>query len=209
MAYHKHSFVSHSLFQRNRITNGLIRVSLAFSLFGLLMSKSAFAISTRNLTGLSPSIASTLTRRDPAIVKFLSQHQIYNLKDYLHWIKNNLTYSTDTVRDSWASPEETISRKSGDCEDLAFLHAEVLRELGYESRVLAFSKGKDGHVFCVFRKNGNYQIIDNLNYFQTTTNSLEALARFIAANGHGEYLLELHRLPQEIKPIFQMVRRSI
>jgi predicted transglutaminase-like cysteine proteinase len=210
--YNKTFFIQ-STYGKNNFFLWMLRAALSLSFFGFLLSKSALAVNPKiTFTHPPKKILSSEQKKketpSPDLIKeFMQRNHIASLEQYVAWQKTNLTYSIDPTGDAWAAPQETLVRKSGDCEDLAFLHAEILKTLGYEARVLAFSKGKEGHVFCVFKINGAYNILDNLNYVPIQAPSLEHLARFLAKNDHAEYMLELNFLPRKITPLYQMTRK--
>ena len=75
------------------------------------------------------------------------------------WMQNNITYQSDLSlhkKDSyWATPQETILLKAGDCEDAAFLIQAFLYEINISSTVISVgyidkNVKKQGHAMCVF-----------------------------------------------------------
>lgn len=58
------------------------------------------------------------------------------------WVRRNIEYVAD-VEDYWQSANETLSMKTGDCEDQAILLASLIGELGGNARVNII----DGHAF--------------------------------------------------------------
>jgi hypothetical protein len=59
---------------------------------------------------------------DMRILKIISKENIRCLQDYALWLKKNFQYKKDEGKDHWASPDETLDLRKGDCEDFAFLN---------------------------------------------------------------------------------------
>lgn len=61
----------------------------------------------------------------------MSELGFTNATDALDWVYNNISYEEDLdnygVAEAWANPEQTLNRGSGDCEDMAFLLASLLK----------------------------------------------------------------------------------
>ena len=82
------------------------------------------------------------------------------------WLKNNIVYEKDVFShssdDYWQTPEETVTLKTGDCEDFAFLAQALLRKINIYSTVLSmqYKKGR-GHAICIFTNKGYYNFFDN------------------------------------------------
>lgn len=53
-------------------------------------------------------------------------------------------------------PETFLARKSGDCDDFATLAANVLREKGYTTKLVAVFMPKDVHVVCYVKESAAY-----------------------------------------------------
>jgi len=84
------------------------------------------------------------------------------------WVAENITYRTDDevhgTGDYWQSPDETLARGTGDCEDHAFLTAALLRAAGLFSLVgMGYVKNDrsacHGYCICQDAKGCNY-IVD-------------------------------------------------
>jgi len=54
------------------------------------------------------------------------------------------------------SPEEFLQRQCGDCDDFATLAAELLRERGYQTRLVAVFMPSEVHVVCYVAEIGGY-----------------------------------------------------
>lgn len=74
------------------------------------------------------------------------------------YVRKNLRYIREEQdQDSWQSPEETLRKGGGDCEDFAFFGQEILRRQGKLAHVIALP----GHAACVWvekRPDGRYDV---------------------------------------------------
>lgn len=52
-------------------------------------------------------------------------------------------------KDYWQTPEETLERAKGDCEDKAILKMFVLQALGHDARLVYCNTDGEGHMVCV------------------------------------------------------------
>lgn len=82
-----------------------------------------------------------------------------------------ITYKTDEelygVDDYWATPDETLAKRAGDCEDLAILQWSALADMGYPHNLFAMvvcdNIAEAGmHAFLVANASGTNYILDNL-----------------------------------------------
>jgi len=133
---------------------------------------------------------------------FLNNHNIHSLKDYAFWLAKNLHYEPDLDIDEWSSPLQTVDKGYGDCEDLAFLSAAVLKRLGYKPHVIGTKKSSKGHVFCVFQINGKYYIFENTRFIITKATSIHQIAKFLFKKYDIEYLFEIKQNPKAIRILF-------
>jgi hypothetical protein len=131
-------------------------------------------------------LVSRLTQIDIIILDMLKANGIRSLEDYAKWLRENIKYKKDEGGDIWASPEETLERKYGDCEDYAFLNAAVLQVLGYHPKVLAVECARilmgrlmPNHAICVVEKYGRYLYFDNGKLKVTDASSMEEFAKYI------------------------------
>ena len=85
-------------------------------------------------------------------------------------INRTLTYREDSdlwkQLEHWATPEETLQHRAGDCEDYAILKYWSLRQLGFEDRdmrVVALNDraARQQHAVLAVRYNGDWLILDN------------------------------------------------
>lgn len=116
---------------------------------------------------------------DFKIINLIQSHNIGSLEDYARWLKQNIHYKKDEKKDQWATPEETLNKKSGDCEDYTFFNAEVLQVLGYEPRFLAVRKNRQAHAICIFKVDGYYFWFDNAELIKTRATTLPIFLRHI------------------------------
>ena len=136
-----------------------------------------------------------ISRPDPTAMEVLDTlriNGIRSLKDYTQWLPKNVRYKRDKNADIWSSPEETLERSYGDCEDYAFLNAAALRLLGYEPKVLGIGKSIRSHAICVFKENGHYLWFDNARLKKTNASTIAEFARHIFRNHKYLCLLELN-----------------
>src|SRR5574344_2897180 len=68
--------------------------------------------------------------------------QFKNLYDMKKWMKVNLSYALDRdvygKDEYWASPQEFIDKKRGDCEDYAIFVAYFASKMGYDVRIVCY-----------------------------------------------------------------------
>jgi hypothetical protein len=84
----------------------------------------------------------------------LSQVGFDNIRD---WVAINIDYMSDEeqwgVDDYWQTPEETLSLRTGDCEDFAILLCTLLRAYGIDAERVYVAIGVDdkgqGHAFLI------------------------------------------------------------
>lgn len=90
--------------------------------------------------------------------------------DINNLVNTKIKYMSDIenygVSDYWAKPEETLKRKSGDCEDIAILKYELLKKVGVPTKdinvVFTIYNGQ-GHVYLEVTLNGKIYNLDNIN----------------------------------------------
>ncbi|MFC1666580.1 transglutaminase-like domain-containing protein [Candidatus Omnitrophota bacterium] len=135
---------------------------------------------------------------DMIALNMLKANNIKSLEDYAQWLRENVKYKKDKFGDIWALPKETIERKYGDCEDLAFLNASILRVLGYKPKVLAMGNIRvlagrfiTSHAICVFEKDSHYLWFDNAKLKKTNVSSLEEFSRNIFSKYHCSSISEI------------------
>jgi hypothetical protein len=173
----------------------------------MIISSQICAWANSTPSPVAPKPSDTLKLRQPEfdqtfITLFLKKHNINNLEEYIRWFRKNISYSADGIIDQWSNPLDTILRRSGDCEDLAFLNKAVLSAFGIESTVLGTQKGSVHHVFCVFQYKQRIYIFDNTNCIRTKAESLEEIAAFLYNKYGIDYLLEVNLYPKTVALLF-------
>ena len=76
--------------------------------------------------------------------------------DIRDWVAINIDYMPDEKhwgKDYWQTPEETLTYRTGDCEDFSILLCSLLRTYGIDAEriyvALGVDNGKDGHAFLL------------------------------------------------------------
>jgi predicted transglutaminase-like cysteine proteinase len=86
------------------------------------------------------------------------------------WVNRNITYGEDRAiwsqRDYWATAQETLNKRRGDCEDLAILKYQILVALGVDREDLFLTLARDlvrnaDHAVLIVRQRGTYYLLDN------------------------------------------------
>jgi len=124
-------------------------------------------------------LISRLSTTGEKIRNIIIFNNIRTLDDYASWLRENIRYKKDRDKDSWSQPEETLQRKYGDCEDLAFLNEAVLKALDYRPKVLVIGRPLNNHAICVFKENNYYSLLDNTNYIKTRIETLRQFNEFL------------------------------
>lgn len=88
-----------------------------------------------------------------------------------HWVNRNIQYVEDSIlhgkEDYWATPEETLERGAGDCEDIAILKFFTLKKAGLNMNNVRLAYvlycpvegiSRSPHVVVFFKK----KVLDNL-----------------------------------------------
>jgi len=90
--------------------------------------------------------------------------------DIRDWVAINIDYISDEKRwgkDYWQTPEETLSYRTGDCEDFSILLCSLLRNYGIEAErvyvALGVDDGEDGHAFLLedWYRNGEWRRVES------------------------------------------------
>jgi hypothetical protein len=138
------------------------------------------------------NIAENTLSESISINSFILLNDIKTIEDYAQWLKTNMVYRPDPKLDIWSHPYTTLKRGYGDCEDMAFLSAAVLKHLGYKPVVLAAGRDKKAHVFTALLKDGKLHVFDNnIHYVNSHINSLQQIFDFLAEHKKFDYLLEV------------------
>lgn len=95
---------------------------------------------------------------------------VEKLQSVNRWVNRNISYGEDRAiwsqRDYWATAQETIDRRRGDCEDLAILKYQILVALGVERDDLFLTLARDlvrnaDHAVLIVRQGGTFYLLDN------------------------------------------------
>ena len=97
----------------------------------------------------------------------LSQAGFDDIRD---WVAINIDYTSDAKRwdeDYWQTPEETLSYRTGDCEDFSILLCSLLRTYGIDAErvyvALGVDDGEDGHAFLLedWYRDGEWRMVES------------------------------------------------
>jgi hypothetical protein len=107
----------------------------------------------------------------------LAEFLVFSTGNYLI-VKTKLRFY-DYVMDKvehFQSPEETIKRKKGDCDDFAILTNYWLKNLGYESEMYIAYFEDAAHAFTVFKDSrGTYRLFTSMYLSYCTSKDLSVL----------------------------------
>jgi hypothetical protein len=88
---------------------------------------------------------------------FPGGYSIMQVVDSYEWVRRNIEYVADP-QDYWQSANETLSLRTGDCEDYAILLASLIGEIGGNARVNII----DGHAFPTVYIGSNVSVIPSV-----------------------------------------------
>jgi len=105
-----------------------------------------------------------ITPDDPIVknlVKEIQETKFFLIPDWIairNWVGNNIEYRDDTEthgsEDFWQLPRETLSKRTGDCEDFSILLCSLYRAVGWDRNRVYVVLGEEG---------GNYHAWVKLN----------------------------------------------
>jgi hypothetical protein len=113
-----------------------------------------------------------------SMVEVLEPLPFDNPGDAMKWVRENIAYKSDLERfslDDWQSPLETLSRRTGDCEDISILWMYLVqRDFSLETEMLvgihkdfrnnhAWAASTDGK-YVFYSANKNYLFIIHIGY---------------------------------------------
>jgi hypothetical protein len=93
-------------------------------------------VNTRVDLGVTRTIADNILTNNSGV------YSIQAVADAFDWVRDHVSYADDP-HDYWQSASETLSWRTGDCEDYAILLASMIDEMGGNARVNII----DGHAF--------------------------------------------------------------
>jgi predicted transglutaminase-like cysteine proteinase len=130
---------------------------------------------------------------DLKILNIINAEGIKSLRGYEQWLQKNIKYRSDDGVDVWSLPDETLRKKYGDCEDLAFLNAAFLHVVGYQPKTMGLLRGRGnkGHAICVFEKCGYYLWFDNTKLNKISATSMEEFGKYILKSHSYARLFEI------------------
>lgn len=180
--------------------------------FTVLQSLPAFAFSEREVV---PALPQQVLRQNGVLVSrphpvdkrfsdMLFVNRIGSVEQYARWVARNFRYARDAGADAWAAPEEMLARRTGDCEDFAFMHEVFLKRLGVtDVRVLAMSQRSGQHAVCVFKYRGAYAWFDNGNVHWSSAASLRPFIRQLSERYHARVIAGLDRAARSTPVLFR------
>lgn len=145
---------------------------------------------------------------------YKSKWQKFNPSDeYLEAIKNitsiNKLYifiqsftKKEDIKDYWQTPEQTLKRKTFDCEDMSIFCQDVLIKIGIEAVVIIYNGTKkvECHAVCVFPGN-KYSFISNKilyhgydNYIDIGHRYYSKLKQMLVYNHEGKVIKKKYKL---------------
>ncbi len=78
----------------------------------------------------------------------------------LAWVRKNITYQSDIIP-YWQMSEETLYKKTGDCEDGAILLANMLMSANVDVKLVAGTHvNGQGHVAVAWKDSNHWWILD-------------------------------------------------
>jgi predicted transglutaminase-like cysteine proteinase len=112
-------------------------------------------------------------------------------------VHDRIRYVTDDqlygVSDYWATPNETLQRGAGDCEDVAILKMALLQKLGFNPADMFLTVGYDlalrnGHAVLVVRLNGHFYVLDQLTPDLLQDSRLTEFRPVVTLNAHYNWV---------------------
>ena len=93
----------------------------------------------------------------------------------VEWFQAEFVYELK-FPDRRQTPDETMRRRTGDCEDFALLSRAVLKDLGITSDVviIKFREINVMHAVCIFRRGATFSFISNKEILRTRGRSVTA-----------------------------------
>ena len=137
-----------------------------------------------------------VTPKDPTIItlknEILNEDSLLKIKDWIalrDWVGNNIQYKHDQdihgTREYWQFAKETVTLKTGDCEDFSILLCSLLRAAGYTPNDVYIVIGKNQNGYHAWVKInletiGWYNIEPQENGFATIVGDFLTLSDYQA-----------------------------
>lgn len=91
-----------------------------------------------------------------------------DIRKQYYWVAENIKYKNDSivwdVDEYYQTPYETLSKRSGDCEDSAFLLASLARASGIKDvYVVLGTADYNGHAWVMYKRGKSWRILEPTN----------------------------------------------
>lgn len=156
--------------------------------------------------GLGDHVRFYITPNNPLV-----QAQLQEIGDDLNtiysWVGENIRYEYDDdiygTEEYWQFPYETLSLKTGDCEDQAFLLASLARAAGIEAEDIFVALGtidNQGHAWVIVRTQIGWRTLEP-TIDGITDRILTDIFEFLNTEGRNYYFASNDQYFEEINPI--------
>ena len=139
--------------------------------------------------------------------KYLDTVKYIKTVTELDYFLDKIEYTSDKS-DYWQTPEETLNRGKGDCEDFARLVLDILVRIQKRKDVRFIiyagynNKNKySAHAVCVFHYDGKYNVFSNAQYYTHKDNYIDIghifypkLKYMEVRNGDGKIIKRNYRI---------------
>ncbi|SHK10738.1 Transglutaminase-like superfamily protein [Caminicella sporogenes DSM 14501] len=160
-----------------------------------IMQFSVINTSNKQIRYLIPS---RFVEKNDEIIKLAEEITKNDINEYdkaksiFKWIAENITYDIYANTEKPRSAVETLRDKKGDCDEISYLYAALLRALDIPAKLVSGKIQKDFHVWNEVKINGKWIIVDctwgsgyisdnktyikklNLNYFNPNRKEYES-----------------------------------
>ena len=117
------------------------------------------------------------------------------LKEVDLYVNHNITYQSEPQGvDNWQTPEETLTLKTGDCEDYALLKMWILQQLGVNERDMYIEQGinettSEFHAVLEIIDGSHVYYLDNMQE-DLTHNSIKPLGAYTINRFGANFYIE-------------------
>ena len=103
------------------------------------------------------------------------QDSIRTPEDLAQWFSSKFTYAME-IPDRWQKAEETLSLKTGDCEDFAILSRALLDKMGIrcEIVIVEFKGLPMAHAICAWQDAQKVNLMSNGKLYKIKADSIES-----------------------------------